>query len=88
MDAGGRSATTTVFSPPLDGEKATLEQLTETLLGRIDRLVEGGKEPISSATGVSVAIRELLYRNDALEQAVREIAREVERVSAQLDASR
>jgi hypothetical protein len=62
-----------------------LETLTDTLIERVDKLVDAGKEPILSTTPTSLAIRELLHRTDALETAVREITREVERLSAQLD---
>jgi hypothetical protein len=55
--------------------------LTDTLVERVDRLVHAGKEPLLSTTSTSVAIRELLFRTDALEQAVREIALEVQKLS-------
>ena len=58
-----------------------LETLTDTLIERIDNLIEAGKEPLLTTTTTSVAIRELAARNEALEDAVREIALEVHRLS-------
>ena len=62
-------------------EKVPLETLTDTLVERVDRLVQAGKEPLLSTTPTSVAIRELAARSDALERAVREIALEVQKFS-------
>ena len=59
-----------------------LETLTDTLIERIDNLIEAGKEPLLTTTTTSVAIRELAARNEALEDAVREIALEVHKLSA------
>jgi hypothetical protein len=52
------------------------------LVERVEKLVQAGKEPLLSGTAPSLAIRELLQRNDALEHALREIAREVEKLTA------
>jgi hypothetical protein len=57
--------------------------LRNSLLERVDRLVQAGKEPLLATTSTSVAIRELVARNESLEQAVRAIAREVQKLSAQ-----
>jgi hypothetical protein len=62
-----------------------LETLTDSLIERVDRLVQAGKEPILSTTPTSVAIRELFFRTQALENSLREIAREVEKLSARHD---
>ena len=59
-----------------------LETLTDTLIERVDNLIEAGKEPLLTTTTTSVAIRELAARNEALEDAVREIALEVHKLSA------
>jgi hypothetical protein len=59
-----------------------LETLTDTLIERVDRIVQAGKEPLLSTTPSSVAIRELAARNEALEHAVREIALEVQKLAA------
>jgi len=59
-----------------------LETLTDTLIERVDKLVQAGKEPLLSTTPTSLAIQELIARSEALENAVREIALEVQKVSA------
>ena len=59
-----------------------METLTDTLIERVDNLIEAGKEPLLTTTTTSVAIRELAARNEALEDAVREIALEVHKLSA------
>jgi hypothetical protein len=55
--------------------------MADTLVERVDKLVRADKESLLSTTPVSVAIRELLFRTEALENAVREIALEVEKLS-------
>ena len=50
-----------------------MEPLSESLIERVDKLVEG-KEPFLSTTSTSLAIRELFFRTEALENAIREIA--------------
>jgi hypothetical protein len=76
-----------------------LESLTDTLAGRLDKtdtliervekLVEAGKAPLEwgspllSTTPTSVGVRELAAQVEALENAVREIALEVQKLSAQ-----
>ena len=61
-----------------------METLTGTLLERVDELIEGprSQQPLLSTTATSVAIAELMARNERLEQALREIALEVQRLSA------
>ena len=57
--------------------------LPETLIERVEKLVQANKEPILSTTPVSVAVGELAARTEALEKAVREIALEVQKLSTQ-----
>jgi hypothetical protein len=68
----------------------TLEgNLTDTLIERVDKLVHPSNappkwgNPLLSTTPTSLAVRELAVRTEALENAVREIALEVQRLSAQ-----
>jgi hypothetical protein len=64
-----------------------VETLTDTLTERVDRLIQARKEPREwgsphlSVTPISIAIRQLAAETAALEDAVREIALEVERLS-------
>jgi len=62
---------------------AELGSLTDTLIERVDTLVRAGKEPIFSTTPTTVVVGELIARTEALEKAVREIALEVQKLSAQ-----
>ena len=65
-----------------------MKTLTDTLMERVDELVPARNtppewgDPLLSTTPTPVAIRELAVRTDALEKAVREIALEVQRLSA------
>jgi hypothetical protein len=56
--------------------------MTDTLLERVDRLVDANKAPLLSTTPTSVAVGELAARVAALEEALREIALEVQNLSA------
>jgi hypothetical protein len=64
-----------------------LEPLMDTLMKRVDKLVQPSRpsrkwgNPLLSTTPSSIAIRELALRTEALENAVREIALEVEKLS-------
>jgi hypothetical protein len=66
-----------------------LETLTGTLIERVDELVKAGKatgewgDPRLSVTPTAVAIPQLVEQVEALERAVREIALEVQKLSAQ-----
>ena len=66
-----------------------MESLTDTLMERVDKLVRPTKpalewgSPRLSTTPTSLAIQELAERTEALENAMREIALEVQRLSAQ-----
>lgn len=63
--------------------------LTDTLIERVDKLIQASKTPLEwgsprlSVTPTTLAIRELAAETAALESAVREIALEVQRLSAQ-----
>jgi hypothetical protein len=64
-----------------------LQSLTDTLIERVEKLVPADKAPLEwgnpllSTTPTSLAIRELALRTEALENAVREIALEVRKLS-------
>ena len=66
-----------------------METFTETMTERVDKLVHAAKttgewgDPRLSVTPTSVAIPQLVTQIEALETAVREIALEVQRLSAQ-----
>jgi cytochrome c-type biogenesis protein CcmH/NrfF len=64
------------------------ESLTDSLIERVDRLVQLNAplewgNPLLSTTPTSLAVQGLAVRTQALEKAVREIALEVQRLSAQ-----
>jgi hypothetical protein len=63
-------------------KSAPTETLTDTLLERVDKLVQADREPILSTTPLSAAVGEIAARTEALEKAVREIALEVQKLSA------
>jgi hypothetical protein len=63
-------------------EEDRLETLTDTLIERVNNLIEAGTEPLLTTTPSSVAIRELAARTEALQNAVREIALEVQEIAA------
>jgi hypothetical protein len=66
-----------------------LETLTDTLIERVDKLVQASKasiewgSPLLSVTPTSIAIQQLAVQIEALENALREIALEVQKLSAQ-----
>ena len=64
-----------------------MKALDETLYERVDDLISSHKlEELRSTTGSRVLISELAVRSEGLEKAIREIALEVQRLSAsQLD---
>jgi hypothetical protein len=65
-----------------------LETLTDTLMKRVNKLIRPSRSartwgnPLLSTTPSAIAIHELALRTEALESAVREIAREVQKLSA------
>jgi len=63
-----------------------MEGVYETLSARVDELVGAHKRPLLSTTGTDGAIRELVARSDAHEKAIREIAAEVEELTANRSA--
>jgi len=63
-------------------EEDRLETLTDTLMERVNTLIEAGTEPLLTTTPPSAAIRELAARIEALQNAVREIALEVQEFTA------
>jgi len=69
--------------------ETSIEQpLTDTLIERVDRLIQASKTPLEwgnprvSMTPTPLAVRGLAQETSALERAVREIALEVQRLSA------
>lgn len=60
-----------------------MNTLVDTLTERVDKLIESQKgNRLLSVTPTSVAIGELAARSDGLEKAIREIAVEVQKLSA------
>jgi hypothetical protein len=65
------------------------QTVSDTLMERVSRLVPGNKErpqwgsPLLSTTPISLAVPELAARVAALEEAVRELALEVQKLSAE-----
>ncbi len=61
-----------------------MESLEATLYERVDQLVQShkGQEPLLSTMGTQALVEELVSRTHGLEQAVREIALEVEKLAA------
>jgi hypothetical protein len=64
----------------------TRQALAETLIERVDELVQAILRTRVSTTPTSVAIRELTARTEALEQAVRAIALEVQKLAGPVNA--
>lgn len=66
-----------------------MDALTDTLIERINKLVHSGNAPLEwgnpllSTTPTSLAIHDLAERTEALENGLRELALEVQRLSAQ-----
>jgi hypothetical protein len=64
-----------------------LESLADTLMKRVNKLIRPSRparkwgNPLLSTTPTPIAIRELALRTEALENAVREIALEVQKLS-------
>ena len=65
------------------------DNLTDALSERVDNLIQAGKVPLEwgspllSVTPTCIAIRQLAVQLEALENAVREIALEVQELSAE-----
>jgi hypothetical protein len=63
-----------------------MENLNDTLLGRVDDLIESEhRTRLLSTTGTRAALEELVERNDRLERAIRELASEVERLTMRFE---
>jgi hypothetical protein len=66
-----------------------MDTLTDTLIERMNKLVHPGNAPLEwgnpllSTTPTSLAVHELAVRTEALEKGLRELALEVQRLSAQ-----
>ena len=59
-----------------------METLDGTLCERVDEAIESHKGPLLSTSGSVAAIGELVTRIEGLEEAIREIALEVEKLAA------
>jgi hypothetical protein len=59
-----------------------MEGVYETLSARVDELIAAHKGRLLSTTGTHGAITEVISRVEGLEEAIREIAREVEELAA------
>lgn len=70
-----------------------METLNDTLIERVEKLVQASKppaewgSPLLSATPAPMAIRALAAQIEALENAMREIALEVQKLSAEAPRS-
>lgn len=64
-----------------------MDAVTDSLVARVDKLIQARKAPLEwgsprlSVTPVSMAIQELAAETTALEEAVREIAAEVQKLA-------
>ena len=67
-------------------EEANMESMTDTLAGRVDQMIKAyrGRE-IGSDTGTRACVEELIARNEALEEIVRALAVELERLTARFE---
>jgi len=63
-------------------EAQVMETLDETLCERVDEAIRSHKRPILSTTGPMAAIGELGSWSQGLEEAIREIALEVQKLAA------
>ena len=59
-----------------------MELLDETLSERVDDVIRSHKCLLLSTTGSQAALAELVRRSEGLEQAIREVALEVEKLAA------
>ncbi len=63
-----------------------MESLSDALTQRVEDLIESHHhETLLTTTPVRVVIHELFERNEGLEQAVRELALEVQRLAARVE---
>jgi len=63
-----------------------VEDLTHTLVKRVEHVIQAyrGRE-IRTTTGTHAAVEELVARNEALEVVVRQLAAELERLTARFE---
>ena len=63
-----------------------MEALTDTLAGRVEQMLKAyrGNE-IGSETGTRACVEELIGRSEALEEIVRQLAAELERLGAMFE---
>ena len=60
-----------------------MEELDQTLFERVDELIDNHKDrELQSTVGLQATVDELVLRNQGLESAIREIALEVQKLSA------
>ena len=59
-----------------------MEDVYETLSDRVGMLIKAHKRPLLSTDGTSGAISEICERIEGLEEAIREIALEVQKLAA------
>ncbi len=70
-----------------------METLTDTLTERVEKLIQARKAPPEwgsprlSVTPISIAVQQLAAETEALEDAVREIALEVQKLSDEARAA-
>ena len=63
-----------------------MESLSDTLTGRVDQMIEAYRgRKIGPETGTCAAVEELHARNEALEEIVRALAVELERLTARFE---
>jgi len=68
----------------LSTKESGMDTVYATLYERVDELIRShkGQHPVLSTTSTHVVIAELVARSEGLEQALREIALEVQRLAA------
>ena len=54
----------------------------ETMCDRVDELISAYKGPLLMSTGTRAAVEELIARSEGLENAIRELALEVQELAA------
>jgi predicted sugar kinase len=68
----------------VSSKESAMETVYDTLYERVDELIRShkGVHPVLSTTAIHVVIAELVARSEGLEQAIREIALEVQELAA------
>ena len=63
-----------------------MESLTDTLAGRVEQMIQAYRgRKIGTETGTRACVEELIARNEALEEIVRALAAELERLTARFE---